>query len=256
MKIQQIFYCLVCLLFVIHSAAIAQSSSVEEWNEEAKEKFDSGDEPEALELYERVLEQDPENFDALWNASLLYARAGFRLEDESEQEQKYNKALELAEKAVEHHPDEGYSHYAYAVAKGRMTDVMGTRDRIRAAHEIRDVIEKAAGLIPDYAPVWHFWGVWHRDVANVGRTERIAARFISGGIPDASNEKAEEYLLKAVDLDDNHILIRLDLARYYLEVGEDEKAKEVLEKIVEMEPRTMDDPRKLEEARELLDDLN
>jgi len=244
------------LLFVMAEVAIAQANgSIEQLTDTAKEKFDQGDEREALDIYEEVLEKDPANFEALWNASLLYAREGYRMENVEDQERKYRMALDLAEKAIEEHPEKGHSYYVYSVAKGRMTEVMGSRDRIRAAHEIRDSIEKASQMIPDYAPVWHLYGVWHSDVSNVGRAERWAARFISRGLPKASNAKAEEYLKKAIELDEASILFRLDLARHYLQTGEDGQAKQMLEEIVLMDPKTKDDPDKIEEARTMLNGL-
>jgi len=248
------FTLVVVLCFSIESAS-GQSDSVDELLKNAGEKFDEGEEQEAIEIYNEVLGLDSENHEALWNISLLYAREGFRQESEDDQERYFRKAIEAAEKSVELHPDKGHSYYALAVAIGRMTEVMGTRDRIRAAHDIKEYAEKAAEMIPDYAPAWHLLGVWHSDVANVSRAERTAARFVSSGLPDGSNEKAEEYLKKAMELDEESILIRLDLARHYLQVGEDEKAKPILEQILEMETKTKDDPGKVEEARELLEDL-
>jgi len=259
MKVKLHICLLMILLFVIHSVCVSQSSfspsAVDSLTTVAKEKFDAGEEEKARDMYEDVLEVDDENYEALWNLSVLYAREGHRLEDTDAQEEKFRTALEMAEKVVELHPDKGHSYYAYAVAKGRMTEVIGTRDRIRAAHTIRDKIEKAAELIPEEPLVWHLWGVWHSDVANVGRTERWAARFISRGLPKASNEKAEEYLKRAIELDEDSILFRLDLAHHYIEVGEDEKAKEILEELIHMEPHSMDDPEKIENARKLLEDL-
>jgi len=247
----------VLILFFMAKVTFAQANdSLEELTNTAKEKFERGDEYEALEIFENVLEKDPANFEALWNTSLLYAREGYRLENEADQKQKYQLALDLAEKAIELYPDKGHSYYVYSVAKGRMTEVMGSRDRIRAAHEIRDSIEKASQMIPDYAPVWHLYGVWHSDVSNVGRAERWAARFISRGLPKASNAKAEEYLKKAIELDDKSILFRLDLARHYLQTGEDDLAIQQLEEIVLMEPITKDDPDKIEEAHQMLEVLN
>jgi FimV-like protein len=248
------------LLLVVHAPVLAQSGDlsseeIEEMVKEASEKFDQGEEEESLELFLKVLEADGENYDALWNTSIIYARMGFRLDSESEMEEYFEKALEYAEKAKEYHSDKGRSYYAYAVALGRMTEVIGTRDRIRAAHDIGENVSKAAELEPDYAPIWHLYGVWHSDVANVSRAERTAARLVSGGLPDGSNEKAEEYLNKAIEMDEESILFRMDLARHYIEIGEDDKAREVLEAILEMEPRTKDDPDKLKEAEELLGDL-
>lgn len=249
------------LLPGVHAPVMAQSGDlsseeIEELVEKASEKFDRGEEEESLELFLKVLEADSENYDALWNTSIIYARMGFRLDNESEMEEHFEIAKEYAEKAKEYHSNKGRSYYAYAVAIGRMTELMGTRDRIRAAHDIEENISKAAELEPDYAPIWHLYGVWHSDVANVSRAERMAARLVSGGLPDGSNEKAEEYLKKAIEMDEKSILFRMDLARHYIETGEIEKAEKVLEKILEMEAITKDDPEKLEEAKELLDNLN
>lgn len=237
-------------------AQTATSDEIESLLEQAEERFENHDDEGSLELYLKVLDKDDENLEALWNAAIIKVRIGFRQDDENVQGDYYQRAFELAEKALHLYPDDGHANYAWAAAQGRMTDLIGTRDRIRAAHEIEEKISKAAEKIPDYAPVWHIWGVWHSEVANVSRAERTAARFISGGLPDGSNEKAEEYLNKAIDLDGENILFRLDLARHFIEIGENEQAKELLEKIVEMEPKSKDDPGKLEEAEELLNKLN
>lgn len=224
--------------------------------QKAEERFEHKEEQDALEIYLDILEHDSEHFEALWNASLNYSRVGFRFDDEDRQKEYFKEAIDLAEKAVELYPDRGKSHYVKAVAVGRMADVAGTRERISSAHTIRESIEKAVELNPDYAPAWHLFGVWHSEVANVGRAEKIAARFISKGIPEgASDETAEEYLNKAIELNPDHMLFRLDLARHYLRSAQDEKAIPVLKKILEMEPDLKDDPEYLEEAEELLADL-
>ena len=258
--IRLILFMAFLLFFNVHSSVLAQSDTLssEEINkilEVASEKFDSGEERESLELFLKVLEADSENYEALWNISIIYSRMGYRIDSESEKKEYFEKAKVHAEKAIEFHPDKGKSYYVYAVALGRMTDLMSTRNRIRAAHEIKENVEKAVELEPDYAPVWHLYGVWHSDVANISRGERIAARFISRGLPHGSNEKAEEYLKKAIQMDEYRILFRMDLARHYIQVGANEKAVEVLEKVLEMEAKTMDDPGKHEEAKELLDKI-
>jgi len=232
------------------------SDSIEKKLDAAKHQFMSGDEKNALHTYEEVLDRDSENFEALWNTAILYSNAGCRLDDEEKQEEKYRTSLEYAEKAVDLYPDKGHSHYAYAVAKGRMTELMGRRDRIKASHDIKESIDTASEMIPNYAPVWHLYGVWHTDVANVSGAVKTIARFISEGLPDASNEKAEEYLKKAINLNGSNILFRLDLARHYVEVDENDKAVEILNGLVKMEPVMQDDSKHLEKARQLLQEID
>jgi FimV-like protein len=142
-----------------------------------------------------------------------------------------------------------------AVALGRWSELQDTDTRIETSHEIKENIEEAVELIPDYAPVWHLYGVFHSDVANISGAEQFAANLISEGVPDGSNEKAEEYLKKSIDMMPESILFRLDLAKHYLKVDDDDKAREVLEEIKEMEITLPNEGQLKEEASQLLEEL-
>lgn len=237
------------------TADTLSSDKIEQLLKEANEKHMEGEEEESLELYKEVLQSDETNLEALWNAAVLYSKKGHRKDDEDEMEEMYSEAINLSEKALEHHGDEGYAFYAYAVSKARMTELMGRRSKIRASRDIKENIEKATERLPDFAPVWHLHGVWHSDVANTSGAVKAAAGLFSKGIPDASNEKAEEYLRKAVEIDKDNILFRLDLAKHYIEVDNADEARDQLQQILELDPKMKDDPRYKEEAKELLADL-
>lgn len=250
------------ILFVAGTidAGVAQSSntadeSISEQLDTAKELHMSGEEQQSLVIYKNVLKEDADNIEALWNASILHAKIGRRQESENDMRDHYEKARELAERAVENHPDNGHAYYARAVAIGRMTMLMKRRDKIDASRKVKESIEKASELIPDFAPVWHMYGVWHSDVANMSGIAKFTAGLFSGGIPDASNEKAEEYLEKAISMDKDNILFHIDLAKHYLEVDSESQARPLLEEIVNMEPQMKDDPRYIEEAEQLLNKI-
>jgi len=250
------FIFLLFFLIVSTSLSFGQSDeNIRVWLDEAETYFLNTEEEKSLDTYLKVLDTDPENHEALWNAAIMYTRIGFRSGDKSKQEEYFNKALDLADKAIELYPDKGHSHYARAVALGRMTKLMGNRDRARTAHKMQESIEKAIELIPDEALVWHIYGVWHSEVANVSRVERFAARVISGGVPRGSNEKAEEYILKAIELDPHHVLSRVDLAKHYQQTGQKEKARKTFKEVTEMKPLTKDDPGLIEKAKAMLDGL-
>lgn len=254
------------LLFIIVFPPIADiglaqlsdsdSQSIEKKLETANELHMTGKEHESLSIYEEVLNEDADNIDALWNATVLHAKIGHRQESESDKRKHYEKARDLAERAVENHSENGYAFYARAVAIGRMTEVMSRGDKIDASRKVKENIEKASELIPDFAPVWHLFGVWHSDVANMSGAVKTAAGLFSGGIPDASNEKAEEYLEKAISMDQDNILFRLDLARHYLEVDNESRARTLLEEVTHMDPQMKDDLDYKEEAKSLLSDLD
>lgn len=257
-------FILLSLLFTFLSTSeisVAQSAdesnqSIESMLEKADELHMTGEEQQSLDLYKEILEDDTDNITALWNASVLHAKIGYRQESDEEMRPHFETAVDLAERAVENHPDNGYAYYAMAVATGRMTEVMGPADRIRASRKVKENVEKAAELIPDFAPVWHLYGVWHSDVANMSTAVKAAAGLFTGGIPDASNEKAEEYLKKAISMDGDNILFHLDLAKHYLKIDQPEEARPVLEDIQTLEPQMKDDPAYIDEAEDMLADLD
>jgi predicted Zn-dependent protease len=92
-------------------------------------------------------------------------------------------------------------------------------------------------------------------VANLNRVSRFAARFISDGLPEASNQKAAEYLKKSMELNPESILIHYDLAKHYIRSGQKERAIPILEHLLTLEPTIKDNKRHMKEAREWLNEL-
>lgn len=224
---------------------------------EAKQLFDEAREKEALNTYLEVLEKDENNFEALWHSSLLHARIGFRLDNKDEMMERYQKALEYAEKTMEYYPGKGHSHFVYAIAHGRISDLSDNKTRIEKSHIVKEHAEKAVEKIPEYAPAWILLGVWHSEVANINSARKLAAGVVSEGIPDgASNEKAEEYIKKALELDPAQaIRFKLDLGRHYLRTGETEKAVQALQEVLELEPQNEIDEWNLERAGKILEEI-
>ncbi|MEX2362825.1 MAG: hypothetical protein WD597_04345 [Balneolaceae bacterium] len=219
----------------------------------ADQRFKEMKEGEALDIYLKVLEMESQNYTALWNASLLFAREGYRKKDEEKKRELYKRAHYYGEKTILSYPDSGHAHYVFAVANGRLSDIAEKKERIRKSHIVKKHIEKAAELAPDYAPVWHLYGVWHSSIANISNAEKLGANLISEGLPGgASNEKAEEYLKRAIEVDPYQILFRLDLAKHYKNSGQREKAAEQFRKVLEMEPQFQNDHQHLEDAKALL----
>lgn len=261
MRNKLFFLALLAFLATGHSAIVfsqTSGSSNSEISKQLKVADDlhmSGEEQESLNVYEEVLAKDPDNITALWNLSVLHAKIGYRKESDQEMRPHFKTAVDFAEKAVNSHPNNGYAYYAMAVATGRMSEVLGPGGKIDASRKVKENIEKAAERIPDFAAVWHLYGVWHSDVANMSGAVKAAAGLFSGGIPDASNQKAEEYLSRAISMDEDNILFHLDFARHYMKVDQPEKAKPLLEEILTIEPQMKDDPKYIAEAKEMLNDI-
>lgn len=233
------------------------ASAADNLLEEAQQYFDNSEESRALEVYLKVLKSYPENFEALWHTSLIYARIGYRYDSETEMMENYQKALTYAEKALKLYPDKGYSHFVYAVANGRISDISDRQTRIKKSHIVKKHAEKSVELLPDYAPAWHLLGLWHSKVANVGSAKQFAAGLFSEGLPEgASNQKAVEYIRKSIQLQPEQALrYKLDLARHYDRAGEPQKAINVLKEVVQITPNNDIDRWNLERARSLLAEL-
>ncbi|MDZ7721082.1 MAG: tetratricopeptide repeat protein [Balneolaceae bacterium] len=250
-------YVLIFILILFPAKLVSQSApdSVDELLRKASRQADEMNETGALKTYMEILERDSDHYKALWNASLLHSVIGHRLDNKNDQQNYFEKATELAEKAVEHYPDRVHPYYVLAVAKGRISDIVGTRTRIKLSHEIEDNVQKALDRNPNHAPSWHLYGVLQSEVANLSRVSRFASRFISDGLPEASNQKAEEYLKRALKLNPKSILFYYDLAKHYIRSGQEKRAIPVLEKLLTLEPTIKDNKRHINEARELLDEL-
>jgi tetratricopeptide (TPR) repeat protein len=234
------------------------SDSVQSLLIDAKHYFQSGEEEKSLSVYLAVLEKEPENYEALWNTSFIYTRIGRRQADFSSMEPYYRAALDIAAFCLEKHPDKPRSHYVFAVASAGLADEMpNSSERVELVWNMKEHSYRASELDPDYAPAWHLKGLWHSKIANISRTQRLAARFIYGSLPDgASNNKAEEYLKRAVSMDPDVILFKLDLAQHYQETGQSKKALPVLESILNMQPVSLNDHVDFNEAQERHETLN
>ncbi len=221
---------------------------------EAEEFHNSGQEEKALNLYLEVLEKAPRNYDALWNASLLYTRKGQRQSNFSDEVRYYEKAREIARTCLRHHPDKPRSHYVYGIATAALVDDMpNSSERFRLIGEIKEHADRAVTMDPGYAPAWHLLGVWHSNLANVSQAERFAARMIYGRLPDgASKQKAEEYLKRAIRMEPDEILFYLDLGQHYQEYREYSKAIPMLEKAISLPAISENDRHYQQEARDRL----
>jgi len=224
--------------------------------DKAQDYFDNGNENAALQLYLSVLMDEPSHYEALWNTSLLYTRKGRRQPTYEAQSQFYKIAREFAQLAMDEHPEKPRSHYVYGVSSlGLADDMPNSSERIQLIWDVKEHGEKALKMDPGYAPAWHLMGVWHSNMANIGRGQRLGARILYGSLPDGSNEKAEQYLKKAIELDPSVILFKLDLAQHYHENNRGEKAIPILESILEMQVVSENDYIDMIEAQQRYDQL-
>ncbi len=246
---------LIFIGFVLFPAIIFAQQG-ENLKKQADSLYRNYEENKALQLYEQVIEEDPNNYEALWRASFLNSRVGNRADDESTKEQHFNRAIELAERALTIDSTDVQSNFVMAVAMGRKALISGAKSRVAASRDIKKYADRALEADPDHAGALHVLGRWHFKVANLGWFERAAANTLFGGIPgDASNEKAAEYIKKATEQKEDYILYYLDLAKVYEEMGQEDSARESCKEAISMESKVMGDDELKRECQELIQQL-
>lgn len=224
--------------------------------QQADSLYQQYEEEQALELYHQVLQEDPNNYEALWRTSFLYSRIGNRMTDEDEQEEYYNRGIDFAERALEVDSTDVYSNYVMSVAMGRKALISGARDRVAASRDIKKYVDRALEVDSTHAGSWHVRGRWNFKIANLSWIERAAANTLFGGIPgDASNDKAVQNIEEAIELDDQYVLYYYDLATVYEEMDRDQEAIKICQQALELPTLTPDDEQIKDDCRQLIDDL-
>jgi tetratricopeptide (TPR) repeat protein len=252
-KIISALIALVILFFPILTEAQQAEAPLAE---RADSLYEAYAEEKALERYKQLLDARPNNFEALWRTSFLYSRIGNRLNDKNDQRAYFDEAIDYAEQALQIDSTHTQSNYVMAVAMGRKAIISGARDRVAASRAIKKYADRAIQYDSTNAGAWHVLGRWNLKVANLSWIERAAANTLFGGIPgNASNEKAAEYISKAISYDDQYVLYYHDLATVYEEMGRDQDAIAACEKGMELPNLTPDDPQLKQECKSLIDDL-
>jgi len=234
--------------------AVAQD--IDSLEARADSLYQNFQEERALDLYQQILDEEPNNYKALWRSSFLYSRIGNRFEEQEAKEDYFKEAIELAEGALKVDSADTHSNYVMSVAMGRKSLISGAKERVSAARDIKKYVDRAIKYDNTNAGAWYVLGRWNFKIANLSWLERMAANTLFGGIPgDASNKKAVDAIRKAIDLRSDYIMYYYDLARVYDEMGYDAKAIETCQEGLELPSQTPDDPELKQECKELIQDI-
>ncbi|SMO68795.1 hypothetical protein [Fodinibius sediminis] len=241
MKISYPFCWLAVLYYVLFPSMLA-GQEADQLLREADSSYAAYEEEQALNLYQQVLDEEPNHYRALWRSSFLHARIGNRLDTEEKKKECFDRAIQLAERALEVDSTDSQSNFVMAVAMGRKALISGAKDRVAASRAIKKYADLAIKYDSTHAGAWHVLGRWHFKVANLSWVERLAANTLFGGVPgNASNQKAAESIRKAISLNDKYILYYYDLARIYEELDREKEAIETCQTAMELPLLTPDD---------------
>jgi tetratricopeptide (TPR) repeat protein len=216
---------------------------------------------EAVAELHKVLQIEPQNFEALAKLTRAHIDIGDMIpqsaHDWQERRMKeYRTAEDYARKAITANPSSTWGHFYVAASVGNIAILSPVGKQIDLAGEIRSAVEKAIALDPQNGFAYHAYGVWHRKMAEIGKTKRMFASLVYGrSVPAGTLEKSIEYLRKAVALNPTVIVSRLELARTYVATENWPLAHNLLSSIRELPVQFSDDARHKQKAEELLEEI-
>jgi len=240
-----------CLLAFLLQSTFAQNvdSLMKDGIELRKQYKDS----EALTIFEQVLAIQPNNFEALWSASLMSAWIGNRDDNKDKKKTFFNSSKDYAVKAMNIDSASYYSNYVMTVAIGRMALISSTRERVGSAKIIKYYADKAIMADSTQPGGWGLLGRWHHKLLILNFAERAAAKILFGGLPEgASKEKALYCFKKAMEIKPDFILYKRDYAKALYDFGFKKEAAAVAKEIMTLPTLTRDDDRYKNEMKEYL----
>jgi len=161
-------------------------------------------------------------------------------------------ALTAARRAVECDPGYVEGWFQAAQAAGTLSGLPGGGETVAYCREAKEAFERALACDPGHIWSLHGLAVWHREVAAVPGTVRLAANVLYGGLGRGSNREAVRLFSEAIRLNPDSIRHHLELGKTYLEMKEWDLARAELERVTRLPARLYYDENLKVEARQLL----
>ncbi len=196
---------------------------------EAEREMILGNADKAVELYQDILRENPDNYAAAYQIARIF----------SEQEE-YDKALAMSRKAVKGDRDNTW----YRMLEADILHRMGRFGEAAAAYEA--LAEKQ----PDEALVYTQWAyqlvkdgqiknairVYDKLEKQIGLTEEIIQRKHKLYLGMGDHDRAARELERLISAYPSQIAFRHELAEFYEQIGEREKARRVYRDILAIAP--------------------
>jgi tetratricopeptide (TPR) repeat protein len=216
---------------------------------------------EALHALGRVLQLDPNNFEALAKSARGHIDIGDLIPDsdpnaKENKLKEYRAAEDYARRAVKIDPQSTWGHFYVAASLGKIASQSPPAKQIDLSGEIRAEVEKAIEADPQNGFAYHIYGVWHRRMAEVGSTSRmLASAFLWRSIPRGDLNTSVDYLKKAIAINPTVISHHLEIAKTYVDLGRYDLARSALKTSLAQPIQFSDDAKHKREAEKLLAEI-
>lgn len=188
-------------------------------------------------------------------ASALNTSAGYALAAEAttlgagisgSSKAQYQQAQTYAQKAISLDKNNAEAYFELARAQGRLAQSAGILQSLGLAGDMKKNLQKAISLKPNLAGAYVALGLWNAELNAKGGAARAAT--------GARADQVAPNFNKAISLEPNRIVHRLEYARALMLLSKDNKAKAVeqLNKAVSLPAKTFWDKRDQQAAQQLL----
>ena len=158
----------------------------------------------------------------------------------------FEKAEKAASQAIAKAPDYPEGYFERARALGRLSQFKGILEALAEglASRIRGDLEKTLKLKPDHAGAMVALALWHFELVQKG--------WLVAATQGADGSRVEPLMQKAIELEPDGIIHRVEYARVLAAWGKKEEARKQLEKALSLPAKTAADRYDQERARQEL----
>jgi len=184
----------------------------------------------ALDVYLQLEKGGRQDAELLYRIAREYAELMPDAKTKEEKKRLGEIALDYAKRSVVADGADAKSYLSRAVCYGRLAPLMDDRTELEYSRFIKADAETALRLDPQLDDGDYILGAWNYGMANVGPVMRELAAVVYGRLPEASNEKAVEYLQKAMAISPQRVCHHIELGRVYAAMGKKDLARAEIEK--------------------------
>jgi len=249
------------VLALAAAPSAAQSPGAGAWGGRIVTRADSlyfaGEPRASYELLDAHLDDDPDDYDALWRAVRACLVLGAAGEGWRNQNPWFDHGMELGNRSVELRPDGIEGRYWRAAVTGRRAQNAAPEYGAKLAEISYEDAYTILAADPDHGGAHNILGKIFFEVMSMSRIERFFGRtFVrTQALKESSWEAAEEHLEAAAADWPDWMLFQYDLAELYRKRGRKDEAREVYARVTHMPVVHPSDRTLLEGAVQALEDL-
>jgi tetratricopeptide (TPR) repeat protein len=208
----------------------------------------------AFALYEAVVKERQDDYEALWKAARTATDLGEFEASKPLRESYFSRAQLYGERAMKANAADAEGHFQLARAIGRVALAAGVKERVRLAGEVRTHALDALAHNAQHGGAMDVMGMWNAEIMRLSGIERVFAKTFLGGkvMSEANWDAAEHYLEESVAQEPDRIVHHLDLAGVYRDVGKRDRARAQYEWIARAQAAEFNDANYKKQAADAL----